>query len=198
MKQAKSIGDSVLALFEYDESSPTCLRYAKEIRSGRDGRILLRAKGDIAGSFVVKSKSKIPARVVVGVKRKGYSAHRIIWQMFNGEIPQGMVIDHLDGNPWNNKIENLQCKTIRANNQNRGAHYESNTGISGVSWSIDRGNLYARAICYFDNKRRSKAWSVKKYGIIPAMCYAIRWRRNMIQNAKNHGEDYTIRSVGGM
>jgi hypothetical protein len=34
--------------------------------------------------------------------------HRIIWMMFNGEIPEGLDIDHIDGNRENNVITNLR------------------------------------------------------------------------------------------
>ncbi|HHB9522635.1 TPA: HNH endonuclease signature motif containing protein [Yersinia enterocolitica] len=32
-------------------------------------------------------------------------AHRVIWEMLNGEISYGMQIDHIDHNRLNNKIE---------------------------------------------------------------------------------------------
>lgn len=35
-------------------------------------------------------------------------AHRWVWMMYFGEIPKGMVIHHIDGNPSNNEITNLQ------------------------------------------------------------------------------------------
>jgi len=41
--------------------------------------------------------------------------HRLVWQMFVGEIPKGMTIDHIDGNPSNNTITNLQLLTPREN-----------------------------------------------------------------------------------
>ncbi|MFW6377516.1 MAG: HNH endonuclease signature motif containing protein [bacterium] len=34
--------------------------------------------------------------------------HREVWKHYNGEIPEGYHIHHVDGNPANNKIENLQ------------------------------------------------------------------------------------------
>lgn len=34
--------------------------------------------------------------------------HKIIWEAFNGLIPEGMVIDHTDGNKGNNALTNLQ------------------------------------------------------------------------------------------
>jgi len=42
--------------------------------------------------------------------------HRIVWETFKGEIPSGMEIDHIDGNPLNNNIDNLQVLSRRNNN----------------------------------------------------------------------------------
>ena len=37
--------------------------------------------------------------------------HREVWEYYNGEIPEGYVIHHIDCNPENNDIENLQLMT---------------------------------------------------------------------------------------
>lgn len=41
--------------------------------------------------------------------------HRLVWESFVGEIPEGKEIDHKDGNPHNNNIKNLQVITRREN-----------------------------------------------------------------------------------
>jgi hypothetical protein len=53
-----------------------------------------------------------------GSNGKEYRAHRIIWSLHNGEIPEGMLIDHIDGNKQNNKIDNLRLATRTQNNNN--------------------------------------------------------------------------------
>ena len=60
-------------------------------------------------------------------------AHRIIWEMFNGPIPEGMEVDHIDTNPSNNDISNLRLATSSNNkwNMNRPSHNTS--GFKGVS-----------------------------------------------------------------
>lgn len=40
--------------------------------------------------------------------------HRYVWQCHNGPIPANHVIHHIDGNIWNNDIDNLQCVTRAA------------------------------------------------------------------------------------
>lgn len=56
----------------------------------------------------------------VRVLGREYRAHRIIWEMFYGPIPDNMFIDHIDRDTTNNKIENLRLATKQQNNHNRG------------------------------------------------------------------------------
>lgn len=43
------------------------------------------------------------------LKGKLYSAHRLVYETFIGPIPQGMVIDHINGMKDDNRLENLRC-----------------------------------------------------------------------------------------
>ena len=42
-------------------------------------------------------------------------SHRLVWQYFNGDIPQGMVINHLNGHPADNRPLNLEITTYGGN-----------------------------------------------------------------------------------
>lgn len=49
------------------------------------------------------------------------SLHRQIWRDANGPIPKGCHIHHIDGNPLNNHISNLQCVTVKAHRAHHSA-----------------------------------------------------------------------------
>lgn len=45
-------------------------------------------------------------------------AHRVLWEVFNGEIPAGMEIDHINTIKTDNRIENLRLVTSSENKRN--------------------------------------------------------------------------------
>lgn len=44
-------------------------------------------------------------------ERSSLRVHRLVWVTFKGMIPEGWVIDHINGDKGDNRIENLQCIT---------------------------------------------------------------------------------------
>ena len=43
--------------------------------------------------------------------------YRKIYEEHHGKIPKGYHIHHIDGNPWNNDINNLECLTEKEHNE---------------------------------------------------------------------------------
>ena len=78
------------------------------------------------------------------IHNKSYMIHRVIWEMFNGVIPTGMEVDHIDRNPTNNKIANLRLATPSENSRNYSAKSNSKTGVRGV---YHNGHSYVVTIC---------------------------------------------------
>lgn len=61
-------------------------------------------------------------------------AHRVIWELVNGPIPEGMEIDHIDRCRSNNKVDNLRLVTSSENSCNTSGHSDSRTGVKNISF----------------------------------------------------------------
>lgn len=46
---------------------------------------------------------------------KSFRVHRLVWETFNGDIPEGMQVNHINEIKTDNKIENLNLLTPREN-----------------------------------------------------------------------------------
>lgn len=57
--------------------------------------------------------------LMVGVEGKNQLVHRVIWEMLNGPIPEGKVIDHINGIKDDNRIDNLRICTNVENLRNQ-------------------------------------------------------------------------------
>lgn len=91
--------------YEYDSTSPSGLVY--KIHAGN------RRKGDFAGSRESNGYWRVQ------LHGKHAQAHRVVWELHNGPIPDGLQVDHIDRNKDNNTIENLRLATSSTNNLNR-------------------------------------------------------------------------------
>ncbi|MGL5963573.1 MAG: HNH endonuclease [Fusobacteriaceae bacterium] len=66
--------------------------------------------------------------IKVNFQGKFYRHARIIWEMFNGPIPDGYTIGFIDNNEFNLLIENLILRSHRQ----RGLHTRQPLGLSGI------------------------------------------------------------------
>jgi len=111
----------------------------------------------------------------VQVRFKGvyYKAHRLIWTLHNGTIPNDLQIDHINGVKDDNRIENLRLVTPQENMWNL-------VKAKGYSWNKDVSKFQARirisgrlkALGYFTNEedaRQAYLDAKEKYHIIGSL-----------------------------
>lgn len=177
--------------FYYDEGSITGLRWKIRVVSGRNGNQINVEAGDVAGSLPAEDRY----HSVVCIDNKHYLTHRVVYEMFNGEIEEGYDIDHIDGNSRNNKIENLRPVKHVTNMRNCKKRSDNKTGVTGVFRFTSRhGTNYFSAVWKaLDGKQRSKTFSTTKYGDADAFRLACEYREKMIEELNNQGAGYTER-----
>lgn len=177
--------EEIKATVYYDESSPTCLRWNKELLPGRNG--VRHSVGDIAGNQTSTIRK-------VAIEGKSTSLHKVVWVLHNGDVPPGIVIDHIDGDPLNNKISNLRAITQAENLRNKKSCGKNKSGVTGVVLFCSRGHEQWRAqfntLC---GKLKQKYFSIFKHGKDEAFRLACEWRKEQIELLNLQGAGYTER-----
>jgi hypothetical protein len=96
----------------------------------KDGLLFWKRNNKPAGTTGNTGYMKVQINKIV------YSTHRLVWVLFNKEIPVNKQIDHINRNRSDNRIENLRLATPSSNALNKPCKI-SNTGIRGVSKDRD-------------------------------------------------------------
>lgn len=86
--------------------------------------------GDMAGSLMKAG------HLQMNIDGGRYLVHRVIWLYVYGEWPQHLI-DHIDGNPTNNRISNLRDapRQINQQNQRRARSDNKSTGLLGAYYN---------------------------------------------------------------
>lgn len=69
------------------------------------------------------------------IKGETYKLHRIIWMYVYGEDPGQLIVDHINRNGFDNRLDNLRIGTQSNNGGNRDININNTSGYKGVMWS---------------------------------------------------------------
>ena len=178
-----------------DTTSPSGLVWKIFVGSGKNLKTFKTYPGKVAGSLH-SSKGKSYYSFQYGKKK--FLVHRVIMTLLSGPIPDGLVVNHIDGNGLNNSYSNLEVCTQARNCILRksvtGGSVKSNnrTGFYGISLITTQGKCVRYRATWTDinGKKHQKEFSVNKYGQEEARMLAINARRiaiDQINNLANEG-----------
>jgi len=139
-------------LFTYDPTSPSSLRWNNPI--SRQMR-----RGDVAGA------KNSDGYYQVSISCKRYRVHRIIYKMHHDTCIVDSVIDHVNRDRSDNKIDNLRRCTSAENQRNYGLLERNTTGSAGVR-KARHGKWHASISVA--GKRKHLGYYVKKSDAISA------------------------------
>lgn len=83
--------------------------------------------------YAASDRSEYLCTVIEG---KTYKTHRLIYLYHYGTMPT--QIDHIDGDKYNNRIENLRECLPSNNSMNIGVKKNNTTGFKGIVWEASR------------------------------------------------------------
>ena len=138
---AKPIPQGLLDIVDYRDG----VLYWKEDRCRKRA-------GEVAGGLYYASRKR-RTRWRLKYEGKSYYRSRVIWALFNGE-PKALI-DHIDGDTLNDKIENLREATNGQNQHNRDFKGGA-TGIKGLrvfKYHRKNNTTHLRWLGVVDHKR---------------------------------------------
>ena len=135
----------------------------------RDGHIYYKVSkgrckdGSKAGTYRPHDKA-----YQVIINGKHYLTHRIVFMMQNGYLPE--FVDHIDGNPLNNNIENLREATAQTNQYNRKLSKNNTSGCKNVSWhkKQQKWQVHVR------HNKKVHCWYVEDFELAELVAYEAR------------------------
>lgn len=143
----RPIPPNLLINLRYDPTSLTCLRWA----NAPPGRAKV---GAVAGGLRKSGYGQI------FWEGTNYLIHRIVWELHYGPISPTTMIDHINRNTHDNRIQNLRLASNGENRQNATIGKNNRTGVKGLSLHRN-GTTWCGTIGYqgqryvFNNKNRA-------------------------------------------
>ena len=200
MKRVKGAKDMIhipwSEMVYYDETSSSGLRHARDVTYGNGNTLYRARKDDIAGTITQNNYYAYSS-----TRYGTFQVHRIVWILCHGkDIPVDCLVDHMDGNSLNNNISNLRLLSEERNTRNAKIYSNNTTGVVGVYFDAKKwknktevNNYWKASWMELDGTQKTKSFSIKKFGLIPAMKMACEYRMNEIRKLNEQGAGYTER-----
>lgn len=113
---------------------PIPINRVREVFSYREGDLL---KGGDKAGWLCNGRY-----LMVDLDYQKYLVHRVVWALFNDDVPD--VLDHINQDKLDNRIENLRPSNKSLNNFNVGLGRNNTSGCRGVNKHPDANTWQVR------------------------------------------------------
>jgi len=117
-----------------------------------DGQIWRHRKGKLVRAEHRTPQGYLQIRKMVNNKRYHTGAHRVVWEYFNGRIPDGYIINHKNGQKDDNRPWNLELPTVTQTGQKNPATKLTDKQVDEIRLAYSGGGYTQRQLA-------------KKYGV---------------------------------
>jgi hypothetical protein len=149
-RSAKALPDAnvLREILKYEDASGRLYWRARPLRYFRSEREQLRWNYLHADKEALKARQKDGSRFgkIFGDM---FFAHRVIWKIKTGDDP--LVVDHINGDPGDNRWANIRSCTYGDNLRNRRIPSNNSSGKMGVSYDKTNGKWVA--VIYYEHAR---------------------------------------------
>lgn len=184
-------------LFYYDETSPSGLRWNINRFAGEFKSVLVVAKGDKVGAWSASLHTDSNGSWNTTINLKKFKVHRIIYKMFNPDFDENLTIDHIDGNPMNNKIENLRAVTHKQNMRNIKKRKDNSSKITGIEFYNRAGRSPYFIAAWVDKEgiSHTKCFAISVHGCEGAFIKAIEARTKGVAESGDYSKTHGLRKT---
>ena len=109
----------------------------KELFEYRDGKLIWKINNRRIKKGRELGCTGAQGYILGQVDKIQYRVHRLVFLYHFGYLPE--IVDHIDGDKLNNRIENLRAATNQTNQWNAKTPKSNTSGVKGVSWRKGRG-----------------------------------------------------------
>lgn len=141
-KTAKLTPDYLRSLFDYNPDTGKFLWRERPLSHfvSKRGCSTWNAHHAGAEAFITKSSN---GYLMASVDKRRIKAHRAAWAIHHNELTD-QIIDHINGDPLDNRITNLRLASPADNSRNQRIRRDNKTGLKGVYFHRAAGKYGAQ------------------------------------------------------